>query len=1037
MPDGPESTRGSSPREHIDVGLRAVLTAVDELAACPDLDTLYRRGIELARERLGVERCSLFVCDGPCIRGTFGTDLHGQTTDERAYARNTTEYPDGRVVPSGPDADRWIYWPSEVSEWEDGHFRAVRRGWVVCTPLWQGSELAGVFYNDTAITGAEVDSELQDRLAVYVSFLSSLIAQRQSERTQEELFRAALISVRELAECPNLDMLCRRAVELARERLGVERCALYLVDGDVLRGTYGTDSEGRTTDEHALSRPLEEGSKAALSQAARSELPWTIEQGVRLTALQGDDVVVVGHGWVAETVLAAHGEPIALFWNDAALSGAPPNQTRQWILSLYCSVLAALIQRRRAEDTRWRMADGLERVIGAAAELMECPDPDTLYRRGVELARERLGIERCGLFLWDGERLHGTYGTDSSGRTTDERALVLERTGAWGRALHLRAPGERPYDLEEVPLSHYDGKTQVMGPRGWVAMTTLATADRVIGGLANDAAISGSPPDEVQQQVLSVYCSILASLIELKRAEAERRDSQLRFQALIENSNDVIMILSAENTITYIAPTCRRILRWDPSEVVGRHAREFIHPDDWPRVATALRRRLTAPGPGEYHEFRIRCGDGTWLDAEGLGYQPGPGSPVDGTIVTVRDVAERKRLESHLRQTSKLEAVGTLVGGVAHDFNNLLTGILGFSDLLLMNVTDTRHASQLRLIRDLAERGAGLVRQLLLFSRAQTGEQGPVDLNRVIEDLTRLLGRVIGEDIHADLALAPDLVTVYADAAQMEQVLMNLAVNARDAMPNGGTLTIRTHNVKLHREPPGALIRVSPGTYACVSVSDTGQGMDEATRERIFEPFFTTKEVGKGTGLGLATVYGIVRQHQGTIEVDSRPGIGTTFRVYLPMGTGPASVTAERAATAAAPEGSETVLVVEDEPSVLDLVCQVLEQQGYQVLPAATPSEAMSLFKAHGGHVDLLITDVVMPQMTGAALHQILVQEAPALRVLYMSGYPSHGGAGAAADLHGQPFLAKPFGPAILVARVREVLDGSGPSAQHGPCPYV
>jgi len=1030
MPGGSENTPSASLQERIDVGLRTVLSAVDQLASCPDLDTLYRRGVELARERLGAERCSLFVCEGPSIRGTFGTSMQGQTTDERSYLRSTDEYLAGRVMPPGPDAARWVHWPSEVREWEDGQFRAVRQGWVVCTPLWQGPTLAGLFYNDAAITGAELDPDLQDRLAIYVSFLAALIAQRQSEQTQEDLVRAALEAVGELMECPDSDTLYRRAVELARERLGIERCALYLMDGDRLRGTYGTDSEGRTTDERGLRTPVNESWMSDLKQAAGRELPWNVEHDTELTALENGDVVVLGQGWAAETVLAARGEPIAVLWNDSALSGAPPSQTRQWILSLYCSVLATLIQRRRAEESRGRMADGLERVVRAAAELMESPDPDALCRRAVELARERLGVERCGLFLCEGERLRGTYGTDSNGQTTDERALVLERAGAWGRALHLRAPGERPYHIEEVPLSHFDGRAQVMGPRGWVAMTTLATTGRVIGGSANDASISGTPPDEVQQQVLSVYCSVLASLIELKRAESERRDSQLRFQTLIENSNDVIMVLDPEGTVTYISPTCRRILRWDPADVVGRHAEEFIHPDDWPRVSVALRRRLTVTGPGEYREFRIRCGDDTWLDAEGLGYKPGPGSPVDGIIVTVRDITERKRLESHLRQTSKLEAIGTLAGGVAHDFNNLLTGILGFAELLLMDMTDTRHASHLRLVRDLAERGAGLVRQLLLFSRAQAGERARVDLNRVIEDLTRLLGRIIGEDIHADLVLAPDLVPVYADAAQMEQVVMNLAVNARDAMPGGGTLTIGTHNVKLTREPPGAVARVGPGTYACVSVSDTGHGMDESTRERIFEPFFTTKEVGQGSGLGLATVYGIVRQHQGTIEVESRPGRGTTFRVYLPMGTGPAPTATEQPATDAVPEGTETVLVVEDEPSVLDLVCQVLEQQGYRVLPAAMPSEAVTLFGAHSGRVDLLLTDVVMPQMTGADLHQTLLRDAPTLKVLYMSGYPSHGGSGPVTDLQGQPFLGKPFGPAALVARVREVLDGPGPEAR-------
>jgi len=1003
--------------------MRAVLGAVDELLACPDLDALHRRAVELAREKLGVERCSLTVRDGDWMQGTYSTDLAGQTADERGYRRPFDEYWAGAPQPPSPDRPRWECEPSPLNEWDGAGFRPIGDGWIAGTHIWQSGEFVGVLWNDNAVTRGPVDPQQQDALAVYASFVGSLIARRRAESRQATLMRAVLEAAQELMQCPDTDTLHRRAVEIARSKLGVERCALFLVEDAAIRGTYGTDDKGNLVDERAVWHERSEDWEPLLRHEFTGGPAWELQSGTDLTYWNGASIEVLGTGWVARNVLATSEGPIGLFWNDAALSGAPPDRVQQWFIAVYCSVLASILQRKRAEESQERMAEGLERVVTAARELMGSEDPESLYRRGVELARERLGLERCGLFLWDGQRLRGTYGTDYEGRTTDERALSVEREGAWGRALHLRAPGEKAYDIEYLPLSYFDGEKQVVGKRAWVAMTTLATTDRVIGGFSNDAAISGTAPDEIQQQVLSVYCSVLASLIELKRAEQQVSDSQRRFQALIENSNDVIMTVDEGLLLSYVSPSVTRVAGWQTDELTGHHLSEFVHPDDRERIGEVIRRRFGGQMPGPPAEFRGRCNDGRWLEMEALSTMPDAGSPIDGMVITARDISDRKHLEQHVRQASKLEAIGTLAGGIAHDFNNLLTGVLGYAELLLSREPDARSARNLRSIQQLAERGAGLVRQLLVFSRGQSGQRVPVDLNEVIANHARLLRRVIGEDVHQVLDLAPDLHTVSADAGQVEQVLMNLAINARDAMPGGGTLTITTSNVVLGEEPDGAALHAQPGCYACVRVSDTGHGMDAATLERAFEPFFTTKPVGQGTGLGLATVYGIVRQHGGAIDVDSVPGRGTTVTFYLPMTSAPArrDDTARRELNEFS--GTETILVVEDEPSVLELVCRVLDGQGYRVLPAPTPADAQAAFAQRPDDIDLLISDLVMPQMTGVELLDSLVAQRPGLRVLYMSGYADHPALRQSSQTDGRPFLPKPFGPTELAAKVREVLD--------------
>ena len=428
-------------------------------------------------------------------------------------------------------------------------------------------------------------------------------------------------------------------------------------------------------------------------------------------------------------------------------------------------------------------------------------------------------------------------------------------------------------------------------------------------------------------------------------------------------------------------------------------------------------------------------------------------------LLVIEDVTQQRALEEQLRQAAKMESVGKLAGGVAHDFNNLLTGIKGYTQFLLQQVEDdSRSHHDLTQIRDLADRAANVTRQLLAFSRRQPLEPVAVDVNDMVENTVKMLQRLIGEDVDLRFVPAPDLGLVRADPGGVGQVLMNLAVNARDAMmecevvnrPSGGDdslsrpgnqgsdalatssqssvaspkrLTIETANVTLDQQYADTHAEVEPGPYVRLMVTDNGIGMDQATQRHIFEPFFTTKDVGKGTGLGLATVYGIVKQHHGHVSVHSEPGSGTTFTVDLPRVDHVAQQLPAKTEGPPVPRGTETILIVEDEESLLEIAHRVLQEQGYTVFSANHPNDAEALFARHGSGVVLLVTDLVMPGCSGRELFERLAAEHPTLKVLYMSGYTEE-----AAVLHGvvepsMAFIRKPFSPDTLARKVRHVLD--------------
>ncbi|MBW3630841.1 MAG: PAS domain S-box protein [Gemmatimonadetes bacterium] len=519
---------------------------------------------------------------------------------------------------------------------------------------------------------------------------------------------------------------------------------------------------------------------------------------------------------------------------------------------------------------------------------------------------------------------------------------------------------------------------------------------------------------------------IARDMRERKAVENALRESEERFRALIQNISDVIVVLDADLNVSFVSASARRVLGYTAQEHIGTSALTLIHPED---VAAAQRdlAALAEPGTPGKGETRVRHFDGSWRTVEATATNLLHDPAVNGIIIVYQDVTERKAAEAalraseeQLRQSQRMEAVGRLAGGVAHDFNNLLTVINGETLLLLETPpADPEVRLALEEVLRAGNRAGDLTRQLLAFSRRLVLQPKMLDLNLVITDLEKMLRRLIGEDVKLGVALEPNLGKVKADPGQIEQVILNLVVNARDAMPRGGVLSIETRNVA-SVDAPG--VKGGEHGFVSVSVRDTGIGMDEATVQRIFEPFFTTKEQGKGTGLGLSTVYGIVEQSGGSVQVESRPGAGAVFRVLLPRAEEEAGTGPQPPGLASPAGGTETVLLVEDDGSVRALTQTILQRCGYKVLAARNGAHALRLCEEAEGRIDLLITDVVMPGMGGRELAETLSDLHPCLRVLYMSGYTDdailrHGVEG------GMAFLPKPFTPAEMAQTVRQMLD--------------
>jgi two-component system cell cycle sensor histidine kinase/response regulator CckA len=709
-------------------------------------------------------------------------------------------------------------------------------------------------------------------------------------------------------------------------------------------------------------------------EAVLGQTPRVLQSGLtaRATYEQLWATIRAGNVWRGE--LCNRRKDGRLYWHSTSISPVRDGAGR---VSGFVAVQEDITERRRIVE--------------------ESATREREYRRIVETATEGIwGVDAEHRTTFVNERLASMLGytvAEMIGRPvfdfTDEEGRVIAEASRARRRLGIR-------EQLDFKLRRRDGSTF------WVLMSTGPAFD-----------------DEGQ------YVGALAMVTDVTRrrqAEEALRRSEVWFRSLIEGAQDLIAVVLPDGTFRYASPSFERILGHRPSDLVGRLAFDFVHPDDRESVVRVFREGVHEPEAVRALQYRCQHKDGTWRLIDGIGRNLSDDPVVGGVVINGRDATERVLLEAQFRQAQKMEALGRLVGGVAHDFNNILAVILASSDIMRADLPE-EHPCQTDVleVQKAAERAAALTRQLLAFTRQQVLMPRVLDLNALVHDMEGMLGRLLGEDVSLSFRLASEPTSARADPGQLEQVLLNLVVNGRDAMPDGGRLMVETAVVELDDAYAGRHDPMPPGRYAMLAVTDTGIGMSQEIQARVFEPFFTTKEPGKGTGLGLATVYGIVKQSEGFIWLYSEPGLGTTFKIYFPHvdqavdSAGPATSAPEL------PRGEETVLITEDNTAVRQSARRGLERCGYTVLEANGP-DAFDLVRQYQGAIHLLLTDVVMPEVSGPQLSQKLKELRPGLRVLFMSGYTDAILRSKLAEVGGA-YLQKPFTLADLARKVRETLD--------------
>jgi two-component system, cell cycle sensor histidine kinase and response regulator CckA len=524
---------------------------------------------------------------------------------------------------------------------------------------------------------------------------------------------------------------------------------------------------------------------------------------------------------------------------------------------------------------------------------------------------------------------------------------------------------------------------------------------------------------------LTGFLKIVRDLTESQR---KAEVLQLRDRAMQAVSQGILITdaTQADNPIVYANNGFEHLTGYRTSEVLGRNCRLLQGSATDPDARKQIRDAIAAGKQCDVEILNYRKNGSTFWNAIHISPVKDDDGVVQQFIGVQIDVTQRRTLEAQLRQSQKLEAIGQLAGGIAHDFNNLLTIISGYSEILLavLPPDDVKRAS-VRAISEAGERAAGLTRQLLAFSSKSVLEPRVLDLNGVVIDTEKMLRRLIGEDVTLTTVLDPHLNRVKVDKGQIGQVLMNLSVNARDAMPKGGTLTIETRNKTLDSAYTDQYMDIVPGSYVLLTVSDSGSGMTSEVKSRLFEPFFTTKGVGKGTGLGLAVVHGIVKQSNGQIGVYSELGLGTSFKIYLPAANQDVGLTSDVANVIRQLPGTESILLVEDEDSVRELAVLVMQAHGYTVTAAANGKEALRIASGYNGEIDILLTDVVMPEMSGPQLADTLKPRFPRMKVLYVSGYTDDAVVRQGILQSEVAFLEKPYSPRTLLSKVRQVLEGT------------
>jgi len=683
-------------------------------------------------------------------------------------------------------------------------------------------------------------------------------------------------------------------------------------------------------------------------------------------------------------------------------------------------IVRDITERKRAEKALRQGEVRLERINRCLLELG--PNFDSNINRLTALCGELLGAT-CALY----NRLQGDL-LCSQGQWQTPPGFKSEDAPT-GHICYdvIRNNREDAVVITNLPRTSYaesDPNVRAYGLQTYMGCAVKCEG-KAVGSLCVVYGTDYQPTDD-DRRILGIIASAIGNEDTRKQAEAELN----RLMTAIEQTPESVVITDTEGRILYVNPVFERVTGYSRAEVIGQNPRLLKSN----RQDSAFYRQLWGKiSAGEVWRGRFinKKKDGTLFteDAVIAPVRDEKGA-VTNHIAIKRDISHELELEVQYRQTQKIDSIGRLAGGVAHDFNNILAVICGHTDLALAQLSpDAPLRSNLECIQESADHAANLTRQLLAFGRGQVIEPRRINLNELIVNLNKMLRRLIGEDIKLVTQTAPDLGQIKADPGQIEQVLLNLVVNARDAMPDGGTLTIRTDNVTLDEDYARSHL-ISPGDYVMVSVSDTGVGMTDEVKQHIFEPFFTTKEQGKGTGLGLATCFGIIQQSNGHIHSDSQVDKGTQFKIYLPRVWGVEDPISSREVPVSLPQGTETILLAEDEPSLRQLMARVLRTQGYTVLEATDGHEALTLAQANGAKIQLLLTDAIMPGLSGKTLAEWLGQVNPAVRVLFISGYINNNAVRDSMSKPGTFFLQKPFNPLDLTKKVREAIEVLAPFAK-------
>jgi len=644
---------------------------------------------------------------------------------------------------------------------------------------------------------------------------------------------------------------------------------------------------------------------------------------------------------------------------------------------------------KRAEDEIRKNRNMLAHIIDSIPQAVFWKDRDSVY-----LGCNKVFARRAGIGSPD----------EIAGKTDFDLSWLREESE------HYRADDREVMEFDRPKLHFLEKQQKPDGTQAWVETTKIPLKDQ-------EGRVYG---------VLGVF----EDITERRRTESALRESEDNLRLILESVGEAIYGIDLEGRCTICNPSLLRLLGYRHAEdLLGKEMHAMIHhtrSDGTPckeedcRIIRSIRIR---EGIHADDEVFWRA-DGTSFPVEYWSYPQMKGDEIVGAVVAFVDITERRSLEGQLRQSQKMEAVGSLAGGVAHDFNNLLTVILGYTEMLNLRFPPGDPSRRdIEEIHKAGKRAEGITRQLLAFSRKQILQPRVIGINSIVKEMDRMIRRLIGEDIDIVARLDDGLWDVMVDPGQVEQVVMNLAVNARDAMPGGGKLTIETSNAVLSEEYSHSHVPVAPGPYAMLAISDTGVGMDEETSSKIFEPFFTTKEKGKGTGLGLSTVYGIVKQSGGYIWVYSEPGKGTTFKVYFPRTEDRKDAPGKTVSDAEDLRGEETVLLVEDDESIRKLAAAILGRYGYTVIPACDGVDALEVSEAHEGEIGLLLTDVIMPRMGGGELFNRLRRLRPDIKVLYVSGYTNNAIVHQGVLDPGIAFLQKPYTPVSLARKVKEVLE--------------